>query len=101
MDKKITAKRLRELEMAERTLLALQAGGVDNWDGYDSSLEGLRKEAEQKEQIETILDEVEAALMAGAYEPSERGAGHCSTDEGRDEALSILIAGINEIIKIG
>ncbi len=34
----ISPKRLRSLLLAERKLIALEAGGVDNWDGYYDSL---------------------------------------------------------------
>ena len=36
--KKISTERLAELLKAERKLDLLEAGGVDNWEGYDSSL---------------------------------------------------------------
>jgi len=39
---KIEPKRLKELERAEAKLNALEAGGVDNWDNYDDSLEEYR-----------------------------------------------------------
>lgn len=35
----VSAKRLKELERRDVLLTALEAGGVDNWDGYDWSLE--------------------------------------------------------------
>ena len=38
--------RIRELEKSERVLDALYAGGVDNWEWYDDSLEEIRKEDE-------------------------------------------------------
>ncbi|QDP66007.1 MAG: hypothetical protein GOVbin631_68 [Prokaryotic dsDNA virus sp.] len=46
METKISAKRLKELERIEAKLAALEAGGVDNWEGYDISLEPFRKEDE-------------------------------------------------------
>ena len=36
--KKISTERLAELIKAEYKLDLLEAGGVDNWDGYDVSL---------------------------------------------------------------
>ncbi len=32
------------LQRAERKLSALEAGGVDNWDGYDWAMEALQDE---------------------------------------------------------
>jgi len=37
----ITEERLKELERAEAVLEALQAGGVDNWEGYEEALNGM------------------------------------------------------------
>lgn len=34
------------LQRAERKLSALEAGGVDNWDGYDWAMEALEAEEE-------------------------------------------------------
>ena len=52
----LSEKRIRELERAEAKLEALEAGGVDNWDFYDDSLEGWRKEEELEEKREELLD---------------------------------------------
>ena len=35
----ITAERYLELLEAEEALRCLQSGGVDNWEGYDASME--------------------------------------------------------------
>lgn len=37
----ITEERLKELEDAEAKLLALEAAGVDNWEGYDFAMEEI------------------------------------------------------------
>lgn len=37
----IDDERLEELEQAELKLLALEAAGVDNWDGYGFAMEEL------------------------------------------------------------
>lgn len=37
----ISPQRLNELKHAEVTLAALEAGGVDNWEGYDDSIAEL------------------------------------------------------------
>ena len=41
--KKISTERLAELLKAEYKLDLLEAGGVDNWDGYDYDMELLRE----------------------------------------------------------
>ncbi len=69
------AKRLRELERAEAKLNALERGGVDNWDGYDLSLESYRAKNQLAEDRENLISELEEAFGGCAYEPSEHGAG--------------------------
>lgn len=40
----ITPERLNELKHAEVTLGALEAAGVDNWEGYDDALAALHRD---------------------------------------------------------
>jgi hypothetical protein len=42
----IPKKEYDELQATSRKLAALEAGGVDNWEGYDFSMESLRGEDE-------------------------------------------------------
>ena len=44
------------------------------------------------EEFKELLVELEVAFLEGCFEPSERGAGHCSTDDARKEAADILAA---------
>jgi hypothetical protein len=51
MDKNLTeitipAGRFEELTNAEATLSALEAAGVDNWEGYDHAMEILNENTE-------------------------------------------------------
>jgi hypothetical protein len=39
LELKATARRVKELEADAKKLAALEAGGVDNWEGYDESME--------------------------------------------------------------
>lgn len=43
MKTSIDLKRLKELEKAEQKLLALEAGGVDNWEWYDEAMTPVLK----------------------------------------------------------
>lgn len=86
----IPSKRLKALERTEAKLNALEAGGVDNWEGYDISLEGYCAENELEENRNNLLDELEVVFGECAYEPSERGAGIAFTEAARDSALRIL-----------
>ena len=97
METKISNKRLRELEIAERKLQALEAGGVDSWEWYGEAIEPFIKEMEREEKVASVLEDLEIALLNGAYEPSERGAGFAAKDESRAEALQILTDFLNNL----
>lgn len=71
----INTKRLAELEDIEMKMLALEAGGVDNWEGYEISLEGYWKRKEKMEKISEVIDEVIEKLCAGVEEPAGSGCG--------------------------
>jgi hypothetical protein len=87
---KITPKRLVELERAEKKLHALEAGGVDNWDNYDSALAEYRAEVEGIEQREALLDDIIQLLGETAYEPSERGAGIAFHEDAENKCMKLL-----------
>jgi len=87
----ISKQRLKELERAELKLNALEAGGVDNWEGYDYSLEGYHAENELEEKLDCLIGDLEVAFGESAYEPSERGAGIAFGDDIRDEVMSVLV----------
>ena len=82
--------RLKELQRNEAKLLALEAGGVDNWDGYDDSLEEWRADNEHDESIDSLINDLESAFGECAYEPSERGAGIAFAGNVRGSVLALL-----------
>jgi len=86
----ITESRLKELERSQAKLDALEAGGVNNWENYYDSLAEYNAENEREEYINYILQALEEAFTTGAYEPSERGAGFCASQQGREDAFEIL-----------
>ena len=86
----ISEKRLRALERAESKLNALEAGGVDNWDNYDDSLEEYRAENELEERREELIGDLEEVFGTGAYEPSERGGGIAFTVDAEKDAMEVL-----------
>lgn len=70
------AKIQRELEK----LHALEAGGVDNWEWYDESLKGWRKENAHAEMISNLIDDFteivdELSIEAEVDFPGGPGAG--------------------------
>ena len=86
----ITKKRLIELERSERMLAALEAGGVDNWEGYDISLEEYRAENELDEKREDLLQEICEALCEGIDEPAGSGAGFGFLQSAIDSAYAVI-----------
>lgn len=56
----ITEKRLKELERIESKLMALEAGGVDNWEGYCDSLSDWFKANEVEELVQDFISEFDA-----------------------------------------
>lgn len=96
METKISEKRLRELEIAEKKLNALEAGGVDNWEWYGEAIEPFIKELEREEKILNLLEDLEVEFLTGAYEPSERGAGFAVRDESRKAAHKLLLDFLNQ-----
>ena len=87
----LSRKYLKELQEKARKLQALEDGGVDNWEGYDSSMQHIWEDAETRALYNKVLEEVFEILCESAYEPSERGAGFTFTEEAQDEALEVLI----------
>jgi len=77
----ISVKRLVELEDQERKLMALEAGGVDNWDNYGDALDEYHREKEESEAFSCLAEDICEELSSGAYEPSERGAGVAFKDD--------------------
>lgn len=86
----VTYRRLKQLERREAKIDALEAGGVDNWEGYDDALEGYRKEIEQEERLEQMMNDVLSELGSGAYEPTERGAGFAFSDDAIAHAMTVF-----------
>lgn len=73
---KISAKRLKELEEAEETLRALEAGGVDNWEFYEESLSELIAQRDYEEALEAEMDEYLIELSETIGAPAGRDAGY-------------------------
>ena len=96
----ITGKRIRELEKAERKLLALEAGGVDSWEGYSESLAEYIAENAIEEEIDNAIYDLEVVFGEHAFEPSERGAGIAFNDNLYENAHKIIHGLLNKIGQI-
>lgn len=86
----LTAERIKELEKAERTLNALEAGGVDNWEGYDFALEGIRSEEQYDDFLEEVAEEIMDAISEYIEEPAGRGCGYGVQTSGYAACEAIL-----------
>lgn len=82
----------------EEKLNALEAGGVDNWDGYDFALEDYNKNKRIEVKLEGIIEEAIIMLCEGVYEPSERGAGYDVKDSNADDTVRYLKDEIKALI---
>ena len=84
-------KTTRDIQRRLDILDALEAGGVHNWDGYDFSLEELRKKIEKEEAAVRVLDDIMEVLCLGITEPAGRGCGYGFSKDAQDDCLSILL----------
>jgi hypothetical protein len=60
----IAADRLVELEAAEAKLSALEAAGVDNWEGYSHAMQILREEDDAADRDDAEHDEAAIEALA-------------------------------------
>jgi hypothetical protein len=95
----MTPERIRELERAERVLGALQAGGVDNWDGYDSALRAIRQQDEIEEILEEAIEEAITEMCEGVEEPAGRGCGFGVKSEYIERAGEVLMKALRAAIE--
>lgn len=88
---KISKELFKKLQEDQQVLSALEASGVDNWDGYEDALAPIRKKSELRDriegEIETLLGELSKYIDAPAG--WEAGYGICG-DEPYDEVFSFL-----------
>jgi hypothetical protein len=77
----------RKLEI----LAALEAAGVDNWDGYDFAMEEIRKRDELEENAAAIIDEICSILSEGVTQPAGYGCGYGFSPTVVDEAVDYLM----------
>ena len=95
----ISKERLVELEDIERVMSCLDAGGVDNWEGYDDALEGYREEKENMEEIEAKFYDLLEVLCTGIDEPAGSGCGYGFTEDAQEQGLTLFTNVINEFKK--
>jgi len=78
-------------------LAALQAGGVENWDGYDFATEEHRKTVRREEVLEDIVGEILDGICDCIEEPSGRGCGYGFKESAYTVATQILLSRAKEL----
>lgn len=86
----ISQAELDKLLDSSKILGALEASGVDNWEGYDIALEDYRKGKELIDKADDAFEQVVECLSNGIFEPSERGAGFSFNEDDTKEARDII-----------
>ena len=86
---------VKRLQERDHILSMLEAGGVDNWDGYDLSLEEWRKEKDDKDRLYAEYEKIEELLGEGVDEPAGSGCGYGFLPTASDDAFAKFL----EIIK--
>lgn len=87
----IDLKVYEDLIRDRQTLEALEAGGVDNWDGYDFAMEGIRKRREFEDRLEDEINSLFEDLVEDIDAPAgwQAGYGICG-DGAHRKVLSFL-----------
>tara|TARA_R110000737_G_scaffold350568_2_gene389950 strand:- start:300 stop:593 length:294 start_codon:yes stop_codon:yes gene_type:complete len=94
----ISKSRLKELQLIEEKMNALECAGVDNWEGYGIALEKIEEKQERYSKISKVVEEAMEVIQESAFEPSERGAGWASTEEAEQDATDLLINVLEELL---
>lgn len=89
--KELSFDRLRELQLAEEKLNALEAYGVDNWEGYSEAIEQVNVKAKKQEKRLDVLEEIMEALAQGVEYPAGREAGAGFTRRATETAQMIIL----------
>lgn len=93
---KLTQERYDELIKADRKLRALENGGVDNWEWYDSAMKEVHKEDAEDDFVEKLVSDILEAASNHIEEPAGRGCGYGIRQEGYTAAEKVLRAAINK-----
>jgi len=86
----ISKSRLKELELIESKMRALECAGVDNWEGYGIAMEEIEEQERVDNAIEDAAEKALKVLEESLHEPSERGAGFSTTEAAQEDAFEIL-----------
>ena len=95
----ISKSRLRELQLIETKMQALESAGVDNWEGYELALQEIEEKEERDNKVSEAVEKAMEIIQESAFEPSERGAGWASTEDAEQEAFDLLISVLEDLIK--
>jgi len=76
---------------------ALQAGGVENWEGYKAATEEYQKHIDKEEKARHIIYEIILAVGEFINEPDDYTEYYELKQEGYDLAIAILLSRVNEL----
>lgn len=94
----VTAERLKALQDSEFKLECLEAGGVDNWEGYSESLKDYFAQQEHEERVEAYMHTILEAVADYVEEPIGEGHERGSYMLG-DDGVSLIEDIIRDLIK--
>ena len=86
----------KQTERKLAKLAALEAGGVDNWEGYDFALEEYRATIEKEETAEDFVQSLLEMLCTEIDEPAGRGCGYGFSERGQTAAVNLVMQRVKE-----
>lgn len=87
----------KEIQRRLALLDALEAGGVENWEGYDFSTEEYRKTIGREETADDIACEIAEAVCGEIDQPAGYGCGYGITDRGFSLIVDIILKRCGEL----
>jgi len=88
----------KETQRRLALLDALEAGGVDNWEGYDFATEEYRKTIGREETAEDIADEILHAICTEVEQPAGVGCGFGFSKNAMEYTVQIILKRAKELV---
>ncbi len=90
LENEMNKQEIRELQIKAAKFEALESAGVDNWDGFDDAIRGIRNQEELNDKIETCVDDILSAISEEIEQPAGSGCGYGVSNKGEDDVFDIL-----------
>jgi len=95
----VNTETLRQLQEAQETLRALEAAGVDNWEGFSEALAPIRKRIHLRERIHEEIETLLADLSEYVDAPAGWQAGYGICGDGAFDVVISFLDCVDEIKK--